>query len=202
MDVRQSRRFTAVVVLLLASIILACSLPGGGQPAASKPTIIISAPLTGTRVDVGQVVSVESTATDATGVTKVELWVNGQLYREDAPPAPQATYTVVQPWQATAPGHHTLTGRAYNAGGLVSDLTSVVVEVVAPGAQATPVAVVVTPTPTVPVDTPTPIGGTAAPEETPTVTRETPAPSATPPEGTPPPTSPPAARCQSSRSRR
>ena len=194
MDVRQSRRLVAVVILLLAATILACGLSGGGQPAASKPTIIISAPLTGTRVDVGQVVNVESTATDAQGVTKVELWADGQLYREDAPPSPQATYTVVQPWQAIAPGNHTLTVRAYNASGLVSDLASVVIEVVEPGAQATPMEVAVTtPTPTVPMDTPTPIGGTAAPEETPTVAGETPVPSATPAGGTPPPTSPPAA---------
>jgi len=75
------------------------------------------------------VVNVESTATDAQGVTKVELWADGQLYREDAPPSPQATYTVVQPWQAIAPGNHTLTVRAYNASGLVSDLASVVIEV-------------------------------------------------------------------------
>jgi formylglycine-generating enzyme required for sulfatase activity len=182
MEVRQSRRFIAIVVPLLAAMILACGLPGRGQPAAGGPAIIISAPLTGTRVEVGQVMNVESTATDASGVKKVELWVDGQLYREDGPPAPQATYTVVQPWQATGPGNHTLTVRAHNVGGLISDLSSVVVEVVEPGAQATPVAVVTdTPSPTVPVDTPTPIGGTAAPEETTTVTVETPIPSATPP---------------------
>ncbi len=192
MDVHKSRRFIPVVVLLLAAIILACRFPGGQPQVTGKPTILISAPLTGTKIDVGQTVSVESTATDAEGVTKVELWVDGQLYREDSPPAPQPSYTVVQPWLATAPGHHTLTVRAYNTGGKVSDLASVVVEVVEPGAQITPV-VVPTATPTVPADTPTPIGGTAAPEETPTPAEETPAPSPTPSEVTPAPTSPPSA---------
>jgi formylglycine-generating enzyme required for sulfatase activity len=191
MNMHQSRKLIAVLVLLLAATIMACSLPGGGQQTTSKPTIIISAPLTGTRVDVGQVVNVESTATDAQEVTKVQLWVDGQLYREDTPPSPQTPYTVVQPWQATAPGNHTLTVRAYNSGGTISDLASVVVEVVEPGTQITPAVVVTTPPPTVPVDTPTPIGGTAVPEETPTVTEETVVPSVTPPEGTPLPTSPP-----------
>ncbi|MDY7039967.1 MAG: Ig-like domain-containing protein, partial [Chloroflexota bacterium] len=193
MDVHQSRRFIAVIVPLLAAAILACSLPGGEQPPASKPAIIISAPLTGTRVDVGQVVNVESTATDTAGVRKVELWVDGQLYREDAPPAPQATYTVVQPWQATAPGNHTLTVRAYNTGGQASELASVVIEVVEPGAQVTPMVVTTTPPTTVPAETPTPIGGTAVPEETPTVSDGTVVPSVTPSDGTPLPTSPPAA---------
>ena len=191
MDVHRSRKFIAVIVLFLAAITLACGLAGGGKQ-ITKPTIIISAPLTGTRVEVGQAVNVESTATDATGVAKIELWVDGQLYREDAPPSPQATYTVVQPWQATGPGNHTLTVRAQNTSRVYSDLASVVVEVVQPGAQITPVVVVPTPTPTVPEATPTTIGGTAGPEVTPT-TGETPLPSATPSAGTPLPTTPPIA---------
>ena len=124
---------------LIVSGILACN-PFGGE--ATKPTVVVSSPENLTEVQVGADVEVVSTATDAKGVTRVELAVDGVLFSTQTSTSPQGetSWTVTQTWVATAPGTHNLTVTAYNAAGLASDPWAValrVVEGAGPGASGT-----------------------------------------------------------------
>ena len=134
------------VLLLLGAGILACELPGfGGGP---KPTVVILSPASGTQVKVGETVAIQSSATDVKGVTRVELWVDGSLVRSDVNPQQQPAFSVTQEWTAAVLGNHSVTVKAYNAAGRVSDPATVTVNVVEE----------VTATPTTPAGVPLPPG--------------------------------------------
>ncbi|MCX7841249.1 MAG: Ig-like domain-containing protein, partial [Anaerolineae bacterium] len=132
----------------------------------AKPSIVIVSPAHGSQFREGETIAVQSTATDARGVARVELLVDGAVVRLDAAPAPQTTFTLIQTWQAT-PGTHTLMVRAYNTSGAMSDPAAVSITVSARGAS------LATPIPTLPPMTP----GIATPLPPPTlVSGETPIP--------------------------
>ena len=79
------------------------------------PTIAIASPASGSVFREGEPISVQSTATDSSGITRVELLVDNVIVRVD--PAPRsASFTLSQSWVATQ-GTHTLTVRAFNANG-------------------------------------------------------------------------------------
>ena len=80
----------------------------------AKPGVVILSPAHGSQFSEGESVAVQSTATDAAGITRVELLVDGAVVRLDSAPTPQTTFTLIQTWQATG-GAHTLMVRAYNA---------------------------------------------------------------------------------------
>ncbi|MFQ6014408.1 MAG: Ig-like domain-containing protein, partial [Anaerolineae bacterium] len=125
------RKVWLIVPLLLLLALLACDLFGAG-PTEGKPTIAIVSPPSGTQVEVGQQLNVQSAATDSQGVVRVELWVDGALYRSDASPSPQGqtSFSLVQPWTASTIGSHTLLVKAYNVAGTASDPAIIVVNVV------------------------------------------------------------------------
>ena len=137
MFVSRFRGIVAIAVLLLLGAgILACELPGlGGGP---KPTVAILSPASGSQVKVGETVAVQSSATDAKGVARVELWVDGLLVRSDVSPQQQPAFSVTQEWTATILGSHSVTVKAYNATGRVSDPTTVIVNVVEEGTATAP----------------------------------------------------------------
>jgi hypothetical protein len=177
--------------LLLGMVsMLACDLSTIGLSTPTKPQVTIQVPAANAEFREGDEVAVQSTATDAKGIVRVELAVDGASVQTSVPPIPQGqtAFTVIQRWQASA-GSHTISVRAYNESGLASEPVLVTVNVVAsvrpsPVAQATLPLVspiggtpsVVTPplgtVPTVPPSQPT------AANATPTRTR-TPAPRAT-----------------------
>lgn len=185
----------------------------GCIPAASKPTVVILSPPSGSQFYEGEDVAVQSTATDAQGVTRVELVVDGNIVRVDPSPTAQGqpSFTLIQTWRATA-GAHTIIVRAYNAAGAASDPVGITVNILPRVAQAP------TPTPTTVAQAPTPTPTPAAPviiptatalvkppvASTPTLVPPTPsrtpppsAPTATtaPPPPPPSPTPPPPATC-------
>jgi len=86
-----STRFVQAVLLLIALAAfggLACDFSFNlGQ--ASKPQITIQAPASGTPARDGDEVSIVSLSTDAKGIVRVELSVDGVVVRADAPPIPQ-----------------------------------------------------------------------------------------------------------------
>jgi hypothetical protein len=134
---KRSRRIVAIAVLsLLGAGILACELPGLGGGA--KPTVVILSPASGTQVKAGETVAIQSNATDVKGVTRVELWVDGSLVRSDDNPQEQPAFSVIQEWTATILGSHSVTVKAYNAAGQVSDPATVTVNVVEEGTAAVP----------------------------------------------------------------
>jgi hypothetical protein len=179
MQATRLRYLTLVlVVLLVAGGVLACDVDlGGGEP--SKPAITMTAPTSGAQFQVGEEVTVLSSATDSKGVSRVELYVDGQLYRTD--PAPVATgstqLTLTQVWLAEDPGSHTLSVIAVIVDGEESDSWAVTIRVT--GETASPEA------------SPTTEGG-APPAATETIEPPPPADTATvpPPTATSPPPTP------------
>ena len=124
------------VLLLLVAGILACELPGLGG--GTKPTVVILSPASGTQVKAGGIVVIQSSATDVKGVTRVELWVDGLLVRSDVNLQQQPAFSVTQEWTAAILGSHSVTVKAYNAAGQVSDPSTVTVNVVEERTAAVP----------------------------------------------------------------
>jgi hypothetical protein len=167
-----------LVVLLVAGGVLACDVGlGGGAP--SKPTITMTAPTSGAEFEVGDEVSVLSSASDAKGVGRVELYVDGQLNSTDSSPDPTGSTEVamVQVWTAEDPGTHTISVIAVNVDGEESDPWAVTIRVVGEAASPEPSptteeAPVPTATPTI---EPSPSAPTATPQPpTPTVNPDAP----------------------------
>ncbi len=120
----------SLVLLLLLGTTLACELPGTtSEP--SRPTIFITSPTSGEEFQVGEEVTVLSSANDAKGVSRVELYVDGALYASDRSPNPggDAEVAMFQTWVAEAPGPHTLSVIAVNVDGQPSDPWAVTVRV-------------------------------------------------------------------------
>ena len=151
------------LILCLAALLAACST-GKPTPVIPPPSVAITSPVSGSSVQAGVDVSINSTANDAQGILRTELWVDGSLYRVDVSPEPggQTTFVVSQPWNASVPGSHTMVVKAHSKSGQVAESAPVVINVLA--------SVVILPTNT-------PI--VARPTDTPPVATDTPPPSAT-----------------------
>ena len=123
------RGIAAIAVLLLVVAgILACELPGLGGD--TKPAVVVLSPASGTQVKAGETVAIQSSATDVKGVTRIELWVDGTLVHSDVSPQQQPAFGVTQEWTAAVLGSHSVTVKAHNASGRVSDPATVTVNVI------------------------------------------------------------------------
>lgn len=146
-------------ILVAGLAILACDLGSPANP-PGKPQVIVQAPASGSQFREGDEVAVQSTATDRSGIARVELLLDGVIVGTDAPPAgqPPASFTIIQRWKATA-GAHTIGVRAYNASGAASDPAVVSITVQASTAQAPatlpPKTELFAPVPSTTVPTPT-----------------------------------------------
>ncbi len=171
-----------LVAFLLVSGMVACDIGGG----ASKPTIAITAPTSDAQFEEGEEVTVLSSANDAKGVTRVELYVDGDLYRTDSAPSAEGetSLAMIQTWVAADPGMHTLSVIAYNVDGAESEPWAVTIEVVGSGGVVTP------PTPTTSGGPPPEATNTPPPPEA-TDTPLPPEETAAPPTDTPEPTNTP-----------
>lgn len=131
-------------ILLLAPII-ACNPP---TPVSEGPTISIVFPVDGATVAVGQQVLVQSSASDALGIARVDLVVNAVVVRSD-PPAEgtPTTFAIAQPWFPEAPGDVVVQVIAYNVSNQPSPAASITLHVVAGAAGVEPTAVLPTSTP-------------------------------------------------------
>ncbi len=127
------------IYCLLITVLLACDLstittliPSN----ASKPVTIIQSPPSNSEFREGEEVAIQSQSTDKSGIARIELIVDDVIAREDTPPlAGQESFSLVQRWSATA-GTHTISVRAFNAKGAMSDAASIVVNVL-PAAKPT-----------------------------------------------------------------
>lgn len=149
-----TRHFAKLVVLLLiASLgILACdasTLVGMLNP--TKPVVTIDSPSNGTQYNQGDEVAVQSTSRDDSGITRVELLVDGAAISSDSPPGGQAQtlYTVVQRWKGSV-GNHILSVRAFNVNGGMND-SGLVTITIRSASAATPQVVAPTIAPTITV---------------------------------------------------
>jgi hypothetical protein len=178
------KRYALIYVLLVAVALSACAESG---PAHTQ--VWIDVPLDGVEVEAGTV-PVQSHAASRDGIARVELWVNGVLYRSDENPTPgEPVIYVIQPWVPTAPGDYSLQVRAYSTAELASPADQVTVHVSGEATEVTetPTAEFITPTPTgtstpatdtpTPTDTPVPPTGTQVPPtDTPVPPTDTPIP--------------------------
>jgi hypothetical protein len=114
-------------------VLLVCFILALSACENTKPNIVIVSPAHGSQFREGETIAVQSTATDARGVARVELLVDGAVVRLDTAPTPQTTFTLIQTWQAVV-GTHTLMVRAYNTSGAISEPAAVSIVVSAMGA--------------------------------------------------------------------
>jgi hypothetical protein len=126
-----------------------------------------------------QTVTLQAMASDASGVTRMELWVNDRKVDEVASQIDQNALSMTAgfQWSSARPGSYSLQVRAYNQSGFVG---------IAPGTTLTVIAEADTPTPEptstfapIPVPTVTPLPPTSTPTPTATATA-TSTPTATP----------------------
>ncbi len=142
MQRRTFRTFT--LLLIFASfILLACDL---GSATAGKPTVVLASPPHGSQFREGEDVAFQSTATDSTGVTRVELVIDGAVVKTDSVPGSQGqqSFTLVQTWKATQ-GTHAVSVRAYNTSSTASDPAAITISVSA-GASTPAVPATTAPT--------------------------------------------------------
>ena len=172
------------LILTLTTLLAACGRIAPKPTAViPPPAVAITSPTGEYAVQAGMDVAVNSTANDTQGVLKVELCVDGELYRVDSSPDSegQTTFVVSQPWHAAVPGSHTMVVKAYSKSGQVAESAPVVINVLESAATVptdTPTAVALVSTST-PAGTPLPVTDTPVPPS-PTDTPVPPAPTDTP----------------------
>ena len=145
------------------------------------PAIVVNrAPARDSQVKVNQSVLMQATASDPSGVNRMELWVNDRQVDEVVSQLAQnvPSMTAAFQWAAEAPGSYLIEIRAYNQAGLVS--TVAVTNLTAFGSQPTPTPALTeipTPAPTItsipPSPSPTPVP-TASSTSTPALPTPTP----------------------------
>lgn len=90
--------------------------PPPPTPTLPTPVVQIIAPANGTPYSVGQVVNVQFTAGDQSGITVVELYVGGtRVAYKEYPQRPTRIDSDSLNWTTTAAGNYTLQVNAYNA---------------------------------------------------------------------------------------
>lgn len=160
--------FSLVFVLLVVLALGGCGT-ARPTPVIPPPAVVITSPVSGHSVMSGVDVPINSTANDAQGIVRVELWVDGSLYRVDTSPEPegQSTFVVSQPWHAAEPGTHQMMVRAYGRSGQVAESLPITINVLESAAAVPTDTPVPGPTATLPpaTDTPSPV------PPTPTATR-------------------------------
>ena len=158
---------------LCCALLTACNLPG--SPGASGPHAWIDYPADGMSFSFGTIV-VQSHATGPSGVSQVDLYVNGTRRRTDLNPDSAAGLVPMsQAWVPEGPGAYTLEVRAQDADG--NEGHSRLIHVVITGCPTPvgggPTPVSCGPTATPVVVCPSPVGGGPTPvscSETPTAT--------------------------------
>ena len=136
------RHISVSILFVLIALLGATACSTLNVARASKPVVIINAPPSGSQFSEGDNVVVQSTATDSTGIVRVELTVDGAIVKIDTPPPGQVqpSINVAQVWKAI-PGNHTLIVSAVNSNGAVSNPVGISVSVspaTAPVPSSTP----------------------------------------------------------------
>ncbi len=120
-----------LLLFVLSFGALACDLSdvSASFGCAAKPAVVITSPPSGSTYHEGEEVAVQSISTDAKGVLRVELVVDGAVIRTDSAPTPQEQYTLVQNWKATQ-GAHTIIVRSINVDNVTSDPAAISITVI------------------------------------------------------------------------
>jgi hypothetical protein len=150
----RAQKSARCITLLLSALLIATTACSTLNLIPSKiPAVIIASPPSGSVLQEGDNVVIQSTVTGSTGIIRVELLVDNTVVSTDSLPSVQAQtpVTLTQKWKAT-PGTHILLVRASDAAGKESGPVAVTVTVL-PGATPTatlaPTLVLPTASPTV-----------------------------------------------------
>ncbi len=144
-----------IVVLLILAMVTAYFLFQGEGGVAQIPVVIITAPLDGSQVRPNLPVTVQATASDPSGVIKMELWANGVKIADALSPssAGQSTLTASMQWVPLTPGSHKLEVRAFNVQNIAAEPAMVTVNVEGEAVDITPTLTITPETPTATVPT-------------------------------------------------
>lgn len=194
---RSNRRLRAALVslLLVATLVLASCAPAMMRM-ETGPRAWVGGPPDGSELPGPGQYSAMCHGYAATGVTQLELWVNGSFANRAANPDPGAEYfTASMDFEAAGPGSYVLHCRTYADGDMVQSapvtlrITGEEPSPTVPGEEvptATPTSTEAPPTPTTPPPTGTAVPPTSTPIP-PTSTRVPPTSTPVPPTGTPVP---------------
>ena len=85
----------------------------------AKTLVLFHAPLNGDEIEVGQVITIHATARDEDNITRIELWVDGELVEVETTSLADgiSAFPLLASWQPTPSGEYTLTVRAFNSRG-------------------------------------------------------------------------------------
>ncbi|MBM3144197.1 MAG: hypothetical protein FJ010_04340 [Chloroflexi bacterium] len=120
------RRKLPVIVAIVGSLscILALLVVAGyffltPVEAAPRPLVLIHAPLDGDQLEVGQTITIHATARDENNITRLELWVDGEMAQVETSilAGGISPFPILTNWQPTSVGDHTLIVRAFNSQG-------------------------------------------------------------------------------------
>jgi len=83
------------------------------------PLVLIHAPQNGEHLEIGQEATVRAVASDEHKITRVELWVDGQLLEAETSNVPGgiSSFPLLTDWQPLVAGSHTIMVRAFNSRG-------------------------------------------------------------------------------------
>lgn len=140
-----------LVSLLLVIALSGCNLPFNAGNETTQ-SINISHPTNGSTHPAGEWIIVRTEIAGSSGITSVQLMINGQVFREDKLATALQQGSIQQPWQPTQEGQYTLQSRAIGVDGSSFESSPVSIQV-GPGAEQP----VLTEAPTLlPENTPTP----------------------------------------------
>lgn len=142
---RARKTFSLWIFFVLLSLgALACDL--GSLVKGDNPIAVITSPPSGSNFAEGDEIAIQSFSTDANGVARVELLVDGQVLRTDSVPPAQNQFLLIQIWQAT-PGLHTIIVRAYDAQNNASNPAAILLQI-SPANSSSPISAAPTATAT------------------------------------------------------
>ena len=90
--------------------------PSGGE----RTLVLIHAPQNGENLELGKLTTVRAIASDENKITRIELWIDGQLHESESSSVPGglSSFPLLVDWQPPVSGRHTLTVRAFNSRGV------------------------------------------------------------------------------------
>ncbi|MGD8457593.1 MAG: hypothetical protein PVF83_14515 [Anaerolineales bacterium] len=114
----------------LAIIVISLACGPGSTSDAGKPTVEINSPVNGSSVYLGVELYIVSTSHAQSGISKVELGINGQQLIADAPLGNPETHVANMSWVPLVEGAAVISVIAYDAQGNASDPALITVQVI------------------------------------------------------------------------
>jgi hypothetical protein len=156
-------------VLVLTVITLACGPGSSGD--VGEPTVEINSPVNGANVYLGVELFIVSTSYAQNGISKVELGINGQSLKADAPLGNPETYVANMSWVPMVEGAAVISVIAFDTQGNSSQPALITVQVIPEGETPPEESPPIVDTSIPPTDTAiTPIDTTVPPTPYPTNT--------------------------------